>query len=138
MGPRQPLPARVFAVVGFVELWLDSLFPPNLLARPMWMLLKVLVSVSKVPIHRSFRSFDRGVVAVVDNGSGHATEHGLDDVQELSARWQRSQFNDWSSVFPTVVHLVNFIHAAVKSLRPMPGGCIPREKDAQSTSVLAC
>src|SRR2546430_2428260 len=52
------LPARVFAVVSFVELRLHPLLSPELLARPSRVFLKVVVPFRKIPIYRSFGALD--------------------------------------------------------------------------------
>jgi len=47
---------------------------------------ELLVSVGKIKIDRGASGVDGWIVAVVDDGSRHAAEDGLNDVEELCSR----------------------------------------------------
>jgi hypothetical protein len=55
------------------------------------MCFEVLIALKKVPVDCEHRGVGRFVIAVMDDGSCHATEDGFDYVQKLGARWQRCQ-----------------------------------------------
>ena len=52
---QRSLPAGIFAIVGFVELRFNPFHPPKLFACPMWVLLKVAVSLGKITVYRRLR-----------------------------------------------------------------------------------
>ena len=55
---RERLPAGIFAVVGFVKLRFNPLLPPELLACPPWVFLKVVVPLRKIAIYRCLGGVD--------------------------------------------------------------------------------
>ena len=71
---------RILAVVAFLELALNPFRPPNLSACSFGMFPKVVISRCEVFIDGLPRGFERSVIAVVNDGSCHSTEHRFDDV----------------------------------------------------------
>lgn len=63
-----------------------------------------VISVFQVTSYRDFCVFDRRIVAVVDAGSCHSTEHRLDHVEKLSLCGQRYDLNVWRFIVsgPTI------------------------------------
>ena len=84
-------PLRTLAVVAVRERWRHALVAPDAFAGPLGVVPELLVAIGKIAINRSARSVGRWVIAVVDYGSRHTTEHGFDDVEELGTgrEWRR-------------------------------------------------
>ena len=55
---RKQSPAWVLAVVGFVEFRFHPLLTPDLLARPPWVFLKMVVPFGKIPVYCCFGILD--------------------------------------------------------------------------------
>ncbi len=80
----------VFAVVAPAKLWGYEFITPDLATRSLGVLAKMLVSFGKVPVNRGLCFVHGLIIAVMDHSLGHSTEHGLDNIQELSTGWQGS------------------------------------------------
>jgi hypothetical protein len=80
LGGRSPA-LRVIAVIGLVEFWINTLFTPCSSASLSGLLLKIIIPLGKVAIYSGFGGYDRGMVAIVDYGSGHAIQHGFNNVK---------------------------------------------------------
>src|SRR4051812_45907103 len=76
-------PDWIFTVVGFRKLAGDALLTPDLASSPLGVQSEVLVPLAEVTVDRRLRGLYGLVIAVVDDGSRHATEHRFDDVEEL-------------------------------------------------------
>src|SRR5262249_3596127 len=137
-GIRLPLtaPSRILVVVRLGELTRSRFLPPNLLASPLWPESKVLVPLAEVPINGFHRLGNGLVVAIVDDGSRHPTEHRLDHVQELGTgrEWDKLQLgNLLSCPIGAVVHC---LHSGVEGMAVVPGTRIPRQVKLLTVRVL--
>src|ERR1700674_5463038 len=84
LGTASPV-SRVLAVVRLGKDRRLTLFPPQFFAGTSGGLPEVIVPFGEIPIDRRLSLVHRFVVTVVDNRARHATEDGLDYIQELSA-----------------------------------------------------
>ena len=121
---------RILAVLPFAKFARHALHSPDLLPRPLGVLRKVDVSLVEMAVDRFLRRFDRRVVAVVNDSSGHSAKYRFDHVQELCSRRQCCSFHDWSGL------LIELFQMSVQLLRDVPGGRVPREIDRAASMVL--
>jgi hypothetical protein len=56
----------------------------------------VSIAFAEVPVDRRLGLVDRPIIAVVNDGAGHAAENGFDHIEELCAGWERRRFNLWA------------------------------------------
>ena len=56
------------------------------------------VAFLEVSIDGSFGFVHRFVIAVVNDGAGHAAKYGFDHIEELSTRWQGRGLDDGAGV----------------------------------------
>jgi hypothetical protein len=79
----------IFAVIGFREFCWFPLFAPYLLAGPLGTLFEVRVAFLEVSIDGSFGFVHRFVIAIVNDGAGHAAKYGFDHKVAFSRsiRW---------------------------------------------------
>ena len=68
---------RILAVLPFAKFARHALHSPDLLPRPLGVFRKVEVSLVEMAVDRFLGSFDRRVVAVVNDGSGHSAKKGV-------------------------------------------------------------
>ena len=80
---------RVFTVVRRRELGRHSFLAPELAARAPRVALKVYVTFAEVSVDSPLGFVNRFVVAVVNDGTSHAAEHRLNQIEELRACWER-------------------------------------------------
>src|SRR4051812_18663475 len=73
--------SRVFAVVRFREDRRLALASPEFFAGAPWMLAEVVVAFCKIPVDCRLGLIQRRVIAVVNDGAGHAAEDGFNDVE---------------------------------------------------------
>src|ERR1051325_12011562 len=90
---------RVLAVLCFREFARHSLLFPDLPSSPLRMTSKMLIPFLEVLIDRPPGSLHGRIIAVVKDGSGHATEDRLDDIQKLCTGRQGSGFKDRKALF---------------------------------------
>jgi len=76
---------RIFAIVEFRKFGWSRLLAPYLPASSLRVISEVGVAFIEVSVDCGLRFLHRLVVAVMDDRCRHAAEHGLDDVEELSA-----------------------------------------------------
>ena len=74
----------ILAVIAFREFCWFPLFAPYLLAALWGTLFEVRVAFLEVSIDGSFGFVHRFVIAVVNDGAGHAAKYGFDHIEELS------------------------------------------------------
>jgi hypothetical protein len=67
----------IFAVIGFREFRWFALLAPDLVASSSGVLLEERVAFFEVSIYCNFGVVQRLVIAVMDNGAGHAAKNGL-------------------------------------------------------------
>ena len=82
-SPNLTLPSPVgwiFTIVARVERGGDTLFPPYFIAGSLGMILKMLVTLTKVSINCTHRLRLRSIVTIVNNRPSHATKDRLNDV----------------------------------------------------------
>src|SRR5215208_2368208 len=116
----------MLAVVRLREDRRLALLAPDLVARSPGMLPEVRVPFLKVAVERRLGVVQRLVVAVVDDRAGHATEDGLDHVEELSARRQRRGLDDRTTATVEDGSIV-LMDALEQPLGDVPRGAVPGE-----------
>jgi hypothetical protein len=62
-----------------------NLLAPNDPAGLLWICPEECVALGEMPVNRRLAKRRSLVIAVVDDGSGHPTEDGFDDIEELCA-----------------------------------------------------
>jgi hypothetical protein len=103
-------PPRVYTVLVVCERAHNALLAPDFLTSALWISIEVFISLANVPINSGSGLFGGIVVAVMNDRSGHATEHCLDNVQELCAGRQWDELHLWRLMRLAViirVHLPN-------------------------------
>lgn len=82
-----PLPkSGVLAILPLAKATRDPFFAPDFVARSLWMLAKVCVTLGEVTVDGCLGMIDGWIIAVMDDRSGESAEHRFNDIEELCSR----------------------------------------------------
>ncbi len=95
-----------------------------------------LITLSEMPVNRRFARIQRLVITVVNDGSCHTAEDGLDDIEKLSTRRQGSELGVGCLVLGPVGRRVDQFDPFVEQLRRVPGGSVPGQIDLVGIGIL--
>lgn len=86
---------RVLAIVAGAEDGWTPFLPPYLVPCPLWVGNEKLVALIQVAVYGSFAFLNRGIIAVVDDGSRHPAENRFDHIKKLCGCRKRDKRNAW-------------------------------------------